>query len=99
MLTFANLPLTFVSSSIVQSVTSQGEVVGVGPGFVELRIDREQFPGLEDIYNNQSDSGRWLRRFRMVGGKCQLVDEEDNKQVNILPELLYISDGNHSPKR
>ena len=80
-------------------MTSQGEVVGVGPGFVELRIDREQFPGLEDIYNNQSDSGRWLRRFRMVGGKCQLVDEEDNKQVNFLPELLYISDGNHNPKR
>ena len=73
-------------------MTSQGEVVGVGPGFVELRIDREQFPGLEDIYNNQSDSGRWLRRFRMVGGKCQLVDEEDNKQVNFLPELLYISE-------
>ena len=82
----------------VQSVTSQGEVVGVGPGFVQLRIDREQFPGLEEIYNNQSDSGRWLRRFRMVGGKCQLVDEEDNKQVNI-QSLIYISDGNYSPKR
>ena len=82
----------------VKSVTSQGEVVGVGPGFVQLRIDREQFPGLEEIYNNQSDSGRWLRRFRMVGGRCQLVDEENNKQVNI-QSLIYISDGNYSPMR
>ena len=76
-----------------------GRGCGCRPRVCEAQDFREQFPGLEDIYNNQSDSGRWLRRFRMVVGKCQLVDEEDNKQVNFLPELLYISDGNHSPKR
>ena len=66
-------------------MTSQGYVTGVGRGWVSLRVELAQFPGLEDIYNEQWDSGRWLRRYRMEAGRCQVIDKEDNKQV---PDLI-----------
>ena len=58
-------------------------VTGVGRGWVSLRVELAQFPGLEDIYNEQWDSGRWLRRYRMEAGRCQIIDKEDNKQVRL----------------
>ena len=64
-------------------MTSQGVVTGVGRGWVSLRVELAQFPGLEDIYNEQWDSGRWLRRYRMEAGRCQIIDKEDNKQVRL----------------
>ena len=68
-------------------MTSQGVVTGVGRGWVSLRVELAQFPGLEDIYNEQWDSGRWLRRYRMEAGRCQIIDTEDNKQVRLSAEV------------
>ena len=62
-------------------------VTGVGRGWVSLRVELAQFPGLEDIYNEQWDSGRWLRRYRMEAGRCQIIDTEDNKQVRLAAEV------------
>ena len=62
-----------------QELTSQGTVVEVGKGFVNLLITPE-FPGLDAIYDNTSSTGRYIRKYQNVDGSCEIV-EEKNQQV------------------
>ena len=62
-----------------QELTSQGTVAEVGQGFVNLLITPE-FPGLDAIYDKTSSTGRYLRKFQNVDGKCEIL-EEKNQQV------------------
>ena len=62
-----------------QELTTQGRVLQVGKGFVSLEIP-EGFPGLDEIYDNTSSTGRYLRQYQTVENECEIV-EEDNPQV------------------
>ena len=43
-------------------MTSQGRVRGVGAGFVDIRIEKDKYPDVKDIFNNQSLTGRYIRQ-------------------------------------
>ena len=71
----------------------------VKPGWITLQIDVENYPGIENIFNNESAtgirsfevnvlcfsinlinlhfSGRYLRKYEMNNGDCQIL-EDDN---------------------
>ena len=40
-----------------QATTSQGIVSSVKPGWITLQIDVDNFPGIENIFNNESTTG------------------------------------------
>ena len=58
---------------------SQGVVLEVGHGFVTLKID-PKYPTIQSIYNWKSKTGRFLRKYQLVSGDCQIV-EDDNEQI------------------
>ena len=64
----------------LQGVTSQGEVTAVGKGWIDIQVDIEKFPSIESIYDNNTRSGKYIRKYRIVDGVCELI-EEDNNQV------------------
>ena len=49
-------------SSFTKVMTSQGRVRGVGAGFVDIRIEKDKYPDVKDIFNNQSLTGRYIRQ-------------------------------------
>ena len=61
--------------------TSQGVVTDVGDYFVDIIINTDKYPEIESIFNPVSKSGRFLRKYKIVNNECQLLDQEDNKQV------------------
>ena len=85
-----------------QVTTSQGIVSSVKPGWITLQIDVENYPGIENIFNNESAtgicsfevsalcfvflylhfSGRYLRKYEMNNGDCQIL--EDDNRVSIM---------------
>ncbi|MGH7939664.1 MAG: right-handed parallel beta-helix repeat-containing protein, partial [Limisphaerales bacterium] len=58
---------------------SQGHVVEVAPGRVDLEI-QSGFPTPQDIYNPESDAGRYLRRYTDSKTDPQLM-VDDNRQI------------------
>ena len=50
-----------VSLVLVHCGTSQGVVEGVGPGWVDVRVE-EGYPGIDQIYDNSSHTGYHLNR-------------------------------------
>ena len=46
-----------------QATTSQGIVSSVKPGYITLQVDVETFPGIENIFNNESTTG--IRSFEV----------------------------------
>jgi len=57
---------------------SQGHVVEIAPGQVDLEIQRG-FPTPQDIYNPESDAGRYLRRYTDSRNDPRLM-VDDNRQ-------------------
>merc|ERR1711962_193379 len=77
-------PLTIRNIHLRRSrpTTSQGIVEGTGVGWVEVRVE-DGYPSIEDIHDNSTDQptkGRYLRRYTMKEGVCQIV-EDNNDQV------------------
>ena len=90
--------VTYSSYKVLsQAQTSQGIVSSVKPGWLNLQIDVDKFPGIEKIYNNKSTtggqlqvflaiskpkifSGRYLRKYEIIDGDCQIL--EDNNKVD-----------------
>ena len=59
---------------------SQGHVLQVLPGAVVLRIEKG-FPSPADLFDPESDRGRYLRRCDEFGGRAQINQDPDNLQV------------------
>ena len=84
-------------------VTTQGIVTSVGAGFVTLNISNE-FPSVESIFNWRSKTGRYLRKYENVDGKCVIV-EAKNKQVDWMSfkthenneKTIFLLDNNFTP--
>ena len=97
--------VTYSSYKVLsQAQTSQGIVSSVKPGWLNLQIDVDKFPGIEKIYNNKSTtggqlqvflaiskpktlSGRYLRKYEIIDGDCQIL--EDNNKVD---DKIHISE-------
>ena len=43
-------------------MTTQGRVIALGAGWVDVRIEADKYPGVKDIFNNQSLTGRYIRQ-------------------------------------
>ena len=43
-------------------MTTQGRVTGLGAGFVDVSIEADKYPGVKDIFDNQSLTGRYIRQ-------------------------------------
>ena len=50
------------------------------PTKLKFQQDPEGFPGLDEIYDNTSSTGRYLRQYQTVENECEIV-EEDIPQV------------------
>ena len=56
-----------------QVLTSQGIVSSVELGWLKLQIDVKKFPGIENIFNNQSRSGVVYKYMYLVIAHCGLI--------------------------
>ena len=43
-------------------MTTQGRVTALGAGYVDIRIEKDKYPDVRDIFNNQSRTGRYIRQ-------------------------------------
>ena len=57
LVSFINI-ITF--NLLIKVTTTQGHVTAIGTGFVDIRIEKEKYPDVKDIFNNQSLSGRYI---------------------------------------
>jgi len=68
-----------------RKTTSQGIVEEVGKGWVKVNVEKG-YPRIDEIFDNTThiaghpDHGRWLRRYVMNDGSCQIV-QDNNEQV------------------
>ena len=46
-------------------MTTQGIVTAIGAGFVDIKIEKDKYPDVRDIFNNQSLTGRYIRQDTM----------------------------------
>ena len=60
-------------------IVSQGTVISKGKGYVILQI-ANGFPWMETIFDPSWWQGRYLRRYRNVNGRCELI-VKDNPQI------------------
>ena len=56
-------------------------MIEVGKGWLSLLID-DGFPDPLSIFDPTWDQGRYLRKYRKVGGECQILEEDENVQVS-----------------
>ena len=54
-----------INNLLIKVMTTQGIVTAIGAGFLDIRIEKDKYPDVRDIFNNQSLTGRYIRQDTM----------------------------------